>query len=91
MGMSTHFVGIRPPDDDWKKHKAVWDACIKARVDIPKATLDFFEGETPDPSGVLVELDAIADEWSTDSAEGFELDIEKLPPGVKRVRFYNSW
>ena len=42
MGMSTHLVGIVPPDDDWKKMKAVWDACDNADVDIPKDVSEFF-------------------------------------------------
>lgn len=96
MSMSTHVVGIKPPDEDWKKHKAVWDACTKAGVDIPDATLDFFDGEAPDNAGVIVEFDrpgmtTFVSEWSDDSASGFEVDIEKLPKGIKVLRFYNSW
>lgn len=92
MGMSTHVVGVRPPDDAWKKHKAVWDACMEANVPVPKATLDFFEGEDPDDAGVLAELSMdVAVEWSDGGSAGFEVHIEKLPEGVKRLRFYNSW
>jgi hypothetical protein len=93
MSMSTPVVGIRPPDDAWKAHKAVWDACIKAGVDVPRKTLDFFEGESPDDAGVLVGIDdgPAVSEWQDDCSQGFEVDISSLPEGIKRIRFYNSW
>ena len=30
--MSTSVVGIKPPDDTWRKMKAAWDACMAADV-----------------------------------------------------------
>lgn len=95
MGMSTHVVGIRPPDDDFKKHKAVYDACEAAGVSVPKETHDFFnldEVNEPDEAGVIVNLPKGAEsEYDSDMRQGIEVDLEKLPAGVKRLRFYNSW
>lgn len=89
MGMSTHVVGFRPPDEKWKKMKAVWDACKVAKTEIPESVVDFFNGETPDPAGVEVEIKA--KDWSMDSASGYEIDLDKLPKDIKTIRFYNSW
>ena len=89
MSMSTHVVGIRPPDSDWKKMKAIWDACEAANVHPPDAVLKFFDFTTPDAKGVLVDLKPR--EWSADGQAGLEVDISTLPPGVKTIRFYNSW
>lgn len=101
MGMSSHVVAIRPPDEDWRRLKAVWDACEAAGVAPPQVVKDFFGGEAPDPRGVLVENDWEAsrrspderwvEEWSSDNGSGFEVRIDKLPPGVKVVRFFNAW
>lgn len=92
MGMSTHVVGIIPPDDVWKKMKAAYDSCVAAGVSIPGEVDQFFNGETPDPAGVVVELGApCVEKWSDDSRSGFEVDVTKLPPHVRIVRFYNSW
>lgn len=94
MSMSTHVVGIRPPDANWLKHKKVWDACEAAGVAIPRATMDFFDGVEPDDAGVLLDDDKLNDavtEWKDEYRSGFEVEIEKLPAGVKRLRFYNSW
>jgi hypothetical protein len=47
MGMSTHVVGFKPPDEKWRKMKAVWDACEAAGTDPPAAVSKFFEGDVP--------------------------------------------
>jgi hypothetical protein len=95
MGMSTHVVGIKPADAKFKEMLAIYRACEKAKVSIPKEVDDFFDGETPDESGVVVSLEASAkgpvQEWQDDSAEGYEVDLRKLPADIKILRFYNSW
>lgn len=92
MSMSTHVVGIRPPDDTWKRMKAVWDACVAADVPVPDEVLDFFAGETPDPAGVVVPLRSFARAWNDDGTkEGLEIDVDKLPSNIRTIRFYNSW
>lgn len=91
MGMSTHAYAIKPPDERWKAMKAVWDACEAAKVEIPDEVSSFFGDEAPDQSGVVEELGALARPWHGDCAEGVEIDIARLPPGTKTVRFTNSW
>jgi hypothetical protein len=89
--MSTHVVGIAPPDDQWKNMKAVYVSCIAAGVDVPKVVASFFGYEEPDDSGVIIELDLTP--WNDDTYErqGFELDVSSLPAHVKTIRFYNRW
>ena len=89
MGMSTHVIGFRPPDEKWKAMKAVWDSCKAAGVDPPKGVNEFFDWQEPDAAGVEVKIKAR--EWSDDSREGYEIDVESLPKDVKVIRFYNSW
>jgi len=98
MSMSTHVVGFRPPDEKWKKMKAVWEACKKADMDPPEEVQDFFEYEGPDDQGVEVREEALRkagaiSQWEDKdgSASGYEIDVTKLPKDVKIVRVYNSW
>jgi hypothetical protein len=92
MSMSTHIVGFRPADQKWKEMKAIWDACNSAGVDLPKAVYDFFDGEHPaDKPGAEVDLKGAVKEWSADERDGYELDLSKLPPDVKFIRFYNAY
>lgn len=89
MGMSTHIIGIMPADDAFNKMKAAWDACEAVGANIPDAVLEFFGGERPQADGATVELKKR--QWQNDHQEGIEIDIADLPPGVKTIRFYNSW
>lgn len=89
MSMSTHVIGFVPPDEEWKKMKAIWDACNKAKIDPPDEVQDFFDGEVPSEKGQEVEIPHR--EWGDENRQGIEVEINKLPKNVKLIRFYNSW
>lgn len=93
MGMSTHVRGFRPPDDKWSKMKDVWDSCVKANVPIPIEVEDFFDGTSPDTSGIEINLEeyCCCEHWEDNMCEGFQIDLDKLPSVVKFIRFYNSY
>lgn len=95
MSMSTHVVGFKPPDDKWKKMKAVWDSCAAAGMDPPKNVLEFFNWVPPDDRGVEVDLEkhpCVAKYNPPNRGQdGFEIDVKKLPPDVTVIRFYNSY
>lgn len=98
MGMSSHVVGVKPPDDKWKQMKAVWDVCTKAKVEIPLDVIKFFNGETPDDKGVIVNLESKMDlnsnavkGYHAEMIDGFEVDLKLLPKDITILRFYNSY
>lgn len=96
MGMSTHIVGFKAPDDKWKKMKAVWDACEAAGTTIPNKVLEFFDHTEPDSSGVTINLDGEdeVEEWGDLSRTGFQVDIKgllKKYPDLTHIRFYNAY
>lgn len=93
MGMSSRVTGFAPPDVEWKKMKAVWDACKTANVPAPKEVSEYFDWRTPDETGVEVRIpDSMVREFSPfDGADGWEVDLSKLPKNVKFLRFVNSY
>ncbi len=95
MGMSSRVTGFKPPNLKWRQMKAIYDACELADVSIPDEVDRYFEGERPDESGVAVSLtyplhEAVK-EYRDDMEQGYEVDLTKLPPDVKILRFVNSW
>ncbi len=93
MGASTNVVGFKPADEKWKKMKAVWDSCEKANICIPTSVVEFFNGDTPDSSGVLIELlkHPCCEKYSAEMKDGYEIDVSKLPKDVKIIRVYTSY
>lgn len=95
MSVSTHVVGFKPPDDTWKKMKAVWDSCEAAGIRIPKEVCEYFNDTTPDDSGVVITLEkhpCCKKYNNTNQAEeGIEITLSDLPKDVKIIRFYYSW
>ena len=95
MGMSTSVYGIVPADEKFNQMKKIWEMCEQANVAIPEDVVDFFDGERPDGTGVVIYLnedtvDAVT-EWGADMQSGYEVDISKLDPKIKIIRFANSW
>ncbi len=97
MSMSTSVVGFHPPDEKWKKMKAVWDACMAAGTTVPPEVSMFFNGERPDDEGVKTELTSYnkphpsCTPYTGPAKQGYEIDLSKLPPNITKIRFYNSW
>lgn len=96
MGISMHVVGFKPPDEKWKKMKAVYDACCEADTVTPPEVAQFFNYDPPDESGVRIsEKDlrnaGAVEDWDDDTREGFEINLDKIPKDVKVIRFYCSY
>ena len=92
MGMSTHVVGFRHPDDTWKAMLQAYVSCEKAGVEIPEPVLKFFGYEDPRGlSGKEVNLGKALKKYTAEEREGFEIDLTRVPEGVRYIRFYNAW
>ncbi|MDY6862954.1 MAG: hypothetical protein SV062_08195 [Thermodesulfobacteriota bacterium] len=93
MGMSASVVLLRSKDDPvYQKYLKILMSCKEADINPPKEVDDYFGGDgiDNDPETPL-EIDFNPREWSDEYAEGYEIDIDSLPKGVKTIRFYNSW
>jgi len=97
VSVSIHVVGFKPPDEKWRKMKAVWDACTQVGVNVPPEVVKFFDGGNPDPTGVevsesnLVKCGALREWDDKNSANGYEVDLKKVPADVTVIRFYRAW
>lgn len=86
--------GIKAPNEKWRKMKQVYDACIGVGVEIPNEVSEFFNGDPPDDSGVIIDLDDHESvmKWDDgDMREGFQVEIAKLPKNLTHIRFVNSY
>lgn len=93
MSMSTSVKLLRDKDDPGYQRKLrVLMACKEEGIDPPKEVDDYFGGDGIDNEPEYpLEIDFEPREWNNKYSEGFEIDINKLPEGVKTIRFYNSW
>ena len=96
MSMNTHVLGIKQPDETWKKMMAVYESCILANVPVPESVLIYFEYKKPTSEGALVDLDkaTFVVKWSAEMENGFVIDLKALQkehPGITHIRFYNSY
>ena len=91
MSISTYVYGIVEADEEYMKMKKIYDACIDADVDIPKKVTDYFDDNTPDDDGIIMELDHIAKKEVRDMEEGYKIKVSDIPSSVKYIKFVNSY
>jgi hypothetical protein len=100
MSMGTCVKGFIPPDANFQRMSKAYAACEAAGIAIPKEIEDFFNGETPDPAGVKIDLSfekkysKAVKEYNDETYQGYEIDLETLKvlaPAIKIIRVLNSW
>ncbi|KKM19573.1 hypothetical protein LCGC14_1654260 [marine sediment metagenome] len=93
MSMSTGVILLRDKDDpQYQYYLKVLNSCIEAKVPLPDAVDRYFggQGTSNDPDFPL-EIDFEVTEWKKSGQVGIDIDLDKIPKGVKTIRFYNSW
>lgn|SRR5678816_174970 len=88
--VSTHVIGIAPPDENWKRMYDVYTSCRAAGVSLPQEVEDYFAPDGPDESNLLVGLDAATRPYRDGKKIGYDVDLTKVPEGVTIIRFYNE-
>lgn len=93
MGMSTHVYGFKPVDKKYKKLEEIYHLCNEQGITIPDEVDDFFNGERPDPCGVIIDLKdkSYVSKYCDDMSQGFEIDLTKISRDINIIRFVNSY
>lgn len=91
MSMSTYIQGLKPKTEEYRTKLNIYIACKKINVEPPSEIVDFFDGEICE-HGIVTELPKEAvREYSDEYRDFLEVNLTKLPPGVSRIRFINSY
>jgi len=86
MSVSYNVYGIKPADERWLTFmRARWNKCTELDIKIPKEVINFFEGKRPDKDGRHVKIPCIS--YTIDYGDGFEVDLNKVPYNVEKIRF----
>lgn len=91
MSRSLVVEGIKPADDKYNRMYAVWKACTDAKIPVPKEVELFFNGYEPNGKGVTISLDeevAGVSTFSTDWAEGYDIDLNTLDKSIRIIRVW---
>lgn len=99
MSINMHVIGFRAPDEQWKKMKDVYKACVAAGVEVPEEVYYFFDGKEPDDTGVIIDLGKddsgiCIQKYNEENKEGYTVDIGATLrdyPSITHIRFYNSY
>ena len=97
MSMSTHIQAFRDMNGEFKKMLEILLFCREKGVSLPKEVEEYFgdnadydEDEIKDEM-LEIDITSLVRDWTSTSADGYEVDVKDLPKEVKTLRFYNSW
>lgn len=87
MSRDVSITGYRPPNEQFKKMGAVYDACRAAKIPIPEEVLKYFNYESP-PShgGVSVKIESAITALPGPVVWEWTIDVSKLPQGLPYIR-----
>lgn len=95
MGMNTYYYGLKDPTERYLAMKAVRDNCSLLGIEEPAEVEEFLDGKYGSSEGgerVEIPQDAVSDYDNPAVLEhGIEVELEKLPSEIKKIRFVNSW
>lgn len=96
MGISSRIVGVRDLDGQFQKMIKVKLACEEAGVPYPQQVRDYFL--CPEESEYCLRremeefnIDYAVSQTCKDARDIFEVDLSRLSPEVKAVRFTNFY
>lgn len=81
-----HVIGVRLPDEQWRKMEVVYHACVAAGIAIPEQVREFFGWQKPNVRGAEVEVPM--SEWFDEDSYGYEVVVKDLPSHVTVLRLY---
>lgn len=92
MSMSTYVQGLKPKTEEYQTKLDIYNACKKINIEPPREIVDFFDGEICE-EGIVIDFpkEAVREYADDYCREFFEVDLEKLPPNVTKIRFVNSY
>lgn len=99
MSTTLDVIAYFEDNEDFRKKADAFKACVAAGVDPPDALSAFDPGDIgKDAPGPLFDLNAGRDDEHPAVSKylgigqgGFEVDISKLPKGIRYLRFVSSW
>ena len=87
MSESVYLQFIKAPDERWKQMKAAYDSCKAAKIRAPDEVRKYFNYESPDDKGVLIDADDYVQEECLQGCDGYTVATSDIPEDVTHVRF----
>ena len=100
MSMSTSVEGVRDISEDSVFHRMIQVkvACDFAGISYPQEVYKYFIGDDPNRSvsnltecRSYVDIDSAVKDYCEDCRNIWEVELAKLPVGLKSIRFINSY
>lgn len=91
MGVSYDVIGIKPVDEFSEKMRTIYENCKELGVKVPNDVIRYFNqcGDLPTDEGFKVDIPS--EYWVGEYEEGYQINVEDIPEGVKIIKFRMSY
>ena len=84
------IVGVRPPDEKWKKMKAIFINCRELGIEVPEDVYSYFDGNCPkeeDDGGSMISLMTRYCVWpyEDETKKGFRIILNRMEEDVETL------
>lgn len=85
-------AAVLPPTSEYKAMKGLFDAAVKAKVEVPDAVWDFFGDRPPADGGMEISIPptAVKSAVGPNSME-YIIDLSKIPSSARKIRVRVEW
>lgn len=94
MSTFSYVQGVVPKDEKYLKMEKIYDDCTSLGIKAPDEVLSYLDalGESCE-SGLLTELPegVVKQCGDMEGCDVWEIDIEKVPKDIKKIRFITSY
>ena len=94
MSMSTYVQGLMKKTEKYEKMESILILCKELNINPPQEVYEYFELQYDGycKNGIIVPLPkGIVEHYTDDEDEIWEIDLYKIPDGVTKIRFVNSY
>lgn len=89
MGRTVSVVGLREKDEKYNEYKRIWELCKKNDIAIPEKVGEYFDWCNDLEASLHVKIKCDVGHYP--GKVHYDVDINDLPEGIKKIRFVESW
>jgi len=94
MGVDLGVKGIRDLDGKFAEMMKIKKLCEKSKISYPIEVQQYFGPSIGEDEELITEemsdidINGCMKEWGNEYAQGYEIDVKKIPKDVKKIRVY---
>lgn len=84
-------AAVLPPTQEYQQMKALFDAAVRAKVNVPDEVWEYFGNREPSDGGMEISIPGAAVLVAGPNSMEYNIDLSKIPGSAKKIRVRAEW